>query len=107
MDRGKRLASYKMMKERGQRAVRTQMSGIGIADVESFLKANEAELVKTAAWRFGAQAGARWGFPPWCAAGGPQNDLRRTERADQERGGEDASRQPAGTRIAAKSACAG
>jgi hypothetical protein len=47
MDRGKRLISYKMMKERGQRAVRTQMSGI--ADVESFLKANEAELVETAA----------------------------------------------------------
>jgi hypothetical protein len=47
MDRGKRLISYKMMKERGQRAVRTQMSGI--ADVESFLKANQAELVDTAA----------------------------------------------------------
>lgn len=47
MDRGKRLISYKMMKERGQRAVRTQMSGI--AEVESFLKANEAELVETAA----------------------------------------------------------
>ena len=47
MDRGKRLISYKMMKERGQRAVRTQMSGIG--DVESFLKANEAELVESAA----------------------------------------------------------
>jgi hypothetical protein len=29
MDRGKRLISYKMMKEWGQRAVRTQMSGIG------------------------------------------------------------------------------
>ena len=47
MDRGKRLISYKMMKERGQRAVRTQMSGI--AEVESFLKANEAELIETAA----------------------------------------------------------
>jgi hypothetical protein len=46
-ERGKRLISYKMMKERGQRAVRTQMSGI--ADVESFLKANEAELVETVA----------------------------------------------------------
>ena len=42
MDRGKRPISYKMMKERGQRAVRTQMSGI--ADVESFLKAKEAEF---------------------------------------------------------------
>lgn len=47
MDRGKRLISYKMMKQRGQRAVRTQMSGI--ADVESFQKANEAELIETAA----------------------------------------------------------
>jgi hypothetical protein len=36
-----------MMKERGQRAVRTQMSGI--ADVESFLKENEAELIKASA----------------------------------------------------------
>ena len=43
MDRGKRLISYKMMKDRGQRAVRTQMSGI--TDVEAYLKANEAELV--------------------------------------------------------------
>ena len=41
MDRGKRLISYKMMKQRGERAVRTQMSGI--AEVESFLKANEAD----------------------------------------------------------------
>jgi hypothetical protein len=47
IDRGKRLISYKMMKKRGQRAVPTQMSGI--AHVESFLKANEAELVETAA----------------------------------------------------------
>jgi hypothetical protein len=46
MDRGKRLISYKMMKERGQRAVRTQM--IGIADVEAYLRANEAELIETA-----------------------------------------------------------
>jgi hypothetical protein len=36
MDRGKRLISYKMMKVRGKKAVRTQMSGI--ADVELFLK---------------------------------------------------------------------
>ena len=42
-----RLISYKMMNELGQRAVRTQMSGI--AEVQSFLKANEAELVETAA----------------------------------------------------------
>jgi hypothetical protein len=47
VDRGKRLISYKMMKEQGQRAVRTQMSGI--AEVESFLKANDAELIETAA----------------------------------------------------------
>jgi hypothetical protein len=46
-DRGKRLISYKMMKERGQRAVRTQMSGI--AEVEQYLKANSAKLIKTAA----------------------------------------------------------
>ena len=47
VDRGKRLISYKMMKEQGQRAVRTQMSGI--AEVEPFLKANDAELIETAA----------------------------------------------------------
>jgi hypothetical protein len=47
MDRGKRLISYKMMKERGQRAVRTQMSGIRA--VEAYLNANEAELIETAA----------------------------------------------------------
>jgi hypothetical protein len=47
MDRGKRLISYKMMREREKRAVMTQMSGI--AEVESFLKANNAELVEAAA----------------------------------------------------------
>lgn len=47
MDRGKRLISYKMMKEQGRRAVRTQMSAI--AAVEAYLKANEAELVEDAA----------------------------------------------------------
>lgn len=47
MDRGKRLISYKMMKERGRRAVMTQMSGI--AEVEAYLKANEAELIKNEA----------------------------------------------------------
>jgi hypothetical protein len=47
MDRGKRLISYKMMKERGKRAVMTQMSGI--ATVEEYLKANKAELVETTA----------------------------------------------------------
>jgi hypothetical protein len=47
MDRGKRLISYKMMKKRGERAVRMQMSGI--ADVEAYLKANEAELIEPAA----------------------------------------------------------
>jgi hypothetical protein len=46
MDRGKRLISYKMMKERGKRAVMTQMSGI--AEVEAYLKKNEAELVENA-----------------------------------------------------------
>jgi hypothetical protein len=46
MDRGKRLISYKMMKERGEKAVKTHMSGI--AEVEAYLKANEAELVETA-----------------------------------------------------------
>jgi hypothetical protein len=35
------------MKQRGKRAVRTQMSGI--ADVEAYLKANGAELIETAA----------------------------------------------------------
>ena len=47
MDRGKRLISYKIMKERGKKAVMTQMSGI--ADVEAYLKANGAELIETAA----------------------------------------------------------
>ena len=47
MDRGKRLISYKMMKEPGKRAVRTQMSAI--AAVEAYLKKNEAELVEEAA----------------------------------------------------------
>jgi len=36
-----------MMKERGKRAVRTQMSAI--AAVEAYLKANGAELVEAAA----------------------------------------------------------
>jgi hypothetical protein len=47
MDRGKRLISYKMMKKRGERAVMTQMSGI--TAVEEYLKANDAELIETAA----------------------------------------------------------
>jgi hypothetical protein len=46
-ERGKRLISYKMMKQRGERAVRTQMSGI--TAVEEYLKANDAELIETAA----------------------------------------------------------
>jgi hypothetical protein len=45
MDRGKRLISYKMMKERGKKAVMTQMSAI--ATVEEYLKANKAELIDT------------------------------------------------------------
>jgi hypothetical protein len=36
-----------MMKEPGQRAVRTQMSGF--ADVERYLRLNEAKLLKRAA----------------------------------------------------------
>jgi hypothetical protein len=56
MDRGKRLISYKMMKERGKRAVRTQMSGI--ADVEAYLKANGAKLVETAAQRVASESAA-------------------------------------------------
>jgi hypothetical protein len=36
-----------MMKDREERAVRTHMSGI--AAVEAYLKANEGELVETAA----------------------------------------------------------
>jgi hypothetical protein len=47
MDRGKRLIEYKMMKELGKKAVRTQMSAI--AAVEEYLKANQAELVEKAA----------------------------------------------------------
>jgi hypothetical protein len=47
IDRGKRLISYKMMKERGRRAVPMQMSAI--AAVEAYLKENEAELVENAA----------------------------------------------------------
>jgi len=47
MDRGKRLISYKIMKERGKRAVRTQMSGV--AAVEEYLRANRARLIETAA----------------------------------------------------------
>lgn len=47
MDRGKRLIEYKMMREQGRRAVRIQMSAI--AEVEAYLKENEAELVDEAA----------------------------------------------------------
>jgi hypothetical protein len=47
MDRGKRLISYKMMKEMGRRAVPMQMSAI--AAVETYLKENEAELVEDTA----------------------------------------------------------
>ena len=46
MDRGKRLISYKILKERGKRAVRTQMSGV--AAVEQYLKVNRARLIETA-----------------------------------------------------------
>ena len=43
-DRGKRLISYKVMKEWGKRGVRTQMSAIH--DIEAYLKANGAELIE-------------------------------------------------------------
>jgi hypothetical protein len=47
IDRGKRLISYKLMKELGRRAVPMQMSAI--TAVEAYLKENEAELVENAA----------------------------------------------------------
>lgn len=40
---GKRLIQYKMMKQQGQKAVKTQMAGID--SLESYLKTNEAKLV--------------------------------------------------------------
>jgi hypothetical protein len=43
---GKVLVHYKMMKQPGQRAVRTQLSGI--ADFQAYLKANKAQLVRSA-----------------------------------------------------------
>ena len=40
---GKRLIQYKMLKQEGQRAVRTQMTGIDT--LEAYLKDNSAQLV--------------------------------------------------------------
>lgn len=40
---GRRLIQYKMLRQQGQRAVRTQMTGI--ENLEAYLKANEARLV--------------------------------------------------------------
>jgi hypothetical protein len=40
---GKRLIQYKMMKQQGQKAVKTQMAGID--SLESYLKTNAAKLV--------------------------------------------------------------
>ncbi|HEV2395282.1 MAG TPA: hypothetical protein VG146_23280 [Verrucomicrobiae bacterium] len=41
---GKTLIQYKMLKQQGQRAVRTHMTGI--ATLQSYLKTNAARLVK-------------------------------------------------------------
>ena len=41
---GKRLIQYKMLKQQGQKAVRTQMTGIDT--LESYLKNNAARLVE-------------------------------------------------------------
>jgi len=43
---GKRLIQYKMMKQQGQKAVKTQMAGI--ESLESYLKTNAAKLVSSA-----------------------------------------------------------
>lgn len=43
-DLGKRLISYKVLKQEGQRAVRTQMAGID--SLENYLKDNGAQLVR-------------------------------------------------------------
>jgi hypothetical protein len=43
---GKRLIQYKMMKQQGQKAVKTQMAGID--SLESYLKTNAAKLVSSA-----------------------------------------------------------
>jgi hypothetical protein len=40
---GKRLIQYKMLRQQGQRAVRTQMTGID--ELATYLKANVARLV--------------------------------------------------------------
>lgn len=40
---GKRLIQYKMLRQQGQRAVRTQMTGID--ELAAYLKANAARLV--------------------------------------------------------------
>jgi hypothetical protein len=40
---GKRLIQYKMLRQQGQRAVRTQMTGID--ELATYLKANAARLV--------------------------------------------------------------
>jgi hypothetical protein len=47
VERGKLLIHYKMMRELGKKAVRTQVSGIDA--VEKYLKLNEAKLLKRAA----------------------------------------------------------
>ena len=41
---GKTLIQYKMLKQEGQKAVRTQMTGI--ATLQAYLKTNAARLVK-------------------------------------------------------------
>jgi hypothetical protein len=41
---GKRLIQYKMLRQQGQRAVRTQMTGIDT--LETYLKDNAARLVQ-------------------------------------------------------------
>lgn len=40
---GKRLIQYKMLRQQGQRAVRTQMTGID--ELQTYLKNNAAQLV--------------------------------------------------------------
>ena len=43
---GKRLIQYKMMKQQGQKAVKTQMAGI--ESLEDYLKTNAAKLISQA-----------------------------------------------------------
>ena len=47
VERGKRLIQYTVTRDAGQRAVRTHLSGIG--EVETYLKVNQAKLLKGAA----------------------------------------------------------